>query len=440
MKDYDMKNTLLSKINDKTAVIGVIGLGYVGLPLAVEKAKAGYRVIGFDIQEHKIRKVNEGINYIGDIVPADLKNIVRSGRLKATGDYSFISEADCVAICVPTPLDEHFQPDISYIANSSKEIAKYLHRGMLIILESTTWPGTTEEVVKPILESTGLECGKDFYLAFSPERVDPGNKIFKTKNTPKVVGGVTPDCTEVAAALYENVLDSGIFRVSSPKTAEMEKILENTFRNVNIALVNEMAIICDKMGIDIWEVIEAAKTKPYGFMPFYPGAGAGGHCIGVDPFYLTWKTREFGYHTKLIETAGEINNYMPEFVLERTMRILNRFGKSLNGSEIMVLGAAYKQDIDDVRESPALKVMDLLVRHGARLKYNDPYVPGFTYKGRSYESAPLTAENLESADLVIITTMHSSYDYDFIEKHSKFIFDTKNAMKNVKNRAKIETL
>ncbi|HOA56208.1 MAG TPA: nucleotide sugar dehydrogenase [Clostridiales bacterium] len=440
MKDYDMKNTLLSKINDKTAVIGVIGLGYVGLPLAVEKAKAGYRVIGFDIQEHKVRKVNEGINYIGDIVPADLKNIVRSGRLKATGDYSFISEADCVAICVPTPLDEHFQPDISYIANSSKEIAKYLHKGMLVVLESTTYPGTTEEVVKPILESTGLECGKDFYLAFSPERVDPGNKIYKTKNTPKVVGGVTPDCTETAAALYSNVLDSEVFRASSPKVAEMEKILENTFRNVNIALVNEMAIICEKMGIDIWEVIEAAKTKPYGFMAFYPGPGVGGHCIAVDPFYLTWKVREFGYHTKLIETAGEINNYMPEFVLERTMKILNRFGKSLNGSEIMVLGAAYKQDIDDVRESPALKVMDLLVRHGARLKYNDPYVPGFTYKGRSYESAPLTAENLESADLVIITTMHSSYDYDFIEKHSKFIFDTKNAMKNVKNRAKIETL
>lgn len=440
MKDYDMKNTLLSKINDKTAVIGVIGLGYVGLPLAVEKAKAGYRVIGFDIQEHKIRKVNEGINYIGDIVPADLKNIVRSGRLKATGDYSFISEADCVAICVPTPLDEHFQPDISYIANSSKEIAKYLHKGMLVVLESTTYPGTTEEVVKPILESTGLECGRDFYLAFSPERVDPGNKIYKTKNTPKVVGGVTPDCTEVAAALYNNVLDSEVFRASSPKVAEMEKILENTFRNVNIALVNEMAIICEKMGIDIWEVIEAAKTKPYGFMAFYPGPGVGGHCIAVDPFYLTWKVREFGYHTKLIETAGEINNYMPEFVLERTMKILNRFGKSLNGSEIMVLGAAYKQDIDDVRESPALKVMDLLAKYGARLKYNDPYVPRITLRGKTYMSVPLTAENLESADLVIITTMHSSYDYDFIEKHSKFIFDTKNAMKNVKNRAKIETL
>jgi UDP-N-acetyl-D-glucosamine dehydrogenase len=435
-----MKRDLIRKITSRKAAVGIIGLGYVGLPLAVAIAKSGYMTTGIDIQPCKTEMVNRGESYINDVDSSELNEIVGNGKLEATFCFEPVSGLDCVIICVPTPLDEHFQPDISYIADASSETAKYLHRGMLIILESTTWPGTTEEVVKPILESTGLECGKDFYLAFSPERVDPGNKIYKTKNTPKVVGGVTPDCTEVAAALYENVLDSGIFRVSSPKTAEMEKILENTFRNVNIALVNEMAIICDKMGIDIWEVIEAAKTKPYGFMPFYPGAGAGGHCIGVDPFYLTWKTREFGYHTKLIETAGEINNYMPEFVLERTMRILNRFGKSLNGSEILILGAAYKQDINDTRESPALKVMDLLVRHGARLKYNDPYVPGFTFKGRSYKSVPLTAEALGDADLVIITTMHSCYDYDLIEKHSRFIFDTKNAMKNVKNRTKIETL
>ena len=434
-----MRN-LYKAINDKTAAVGVVGLGYVGLPLAVAIGKAGYETTGIDIQPRKVELVNEGRSYISDVDSSDLKDVVKSGALNAACSFESVRNLDCIIICVPTPLDDHFQPDISFIVDASAEIARHLHEGMLIILESTTWPGTTEEVVKPILESTGLECGKDFYLAFSPERVDPGNKIYKTKNTPKVVGGVTPDCTEVAAALYENVLDSGIFRVSSPKTAEMEKILENTFRNVNIALVNEMAIICDKMGIDIWEVIEAAKTKPYGFMPFYPGAGAGGHCIGVDPFYLTWKTREFGYHTKLIETAGEINNYMPEFVLERTMRILNRFGKSLNGSEILILGAAYKQDINDTRESPALKVMDLLVRHGARLKYNDPYVPGFTFKGRSYKSVPLTAEALGDADLVIITTMHSCYDYDLIEKHSRFIFDTKNAMKNVKNRTKIETL
>lgn len=435
-----MKATLLEKINNKSAVVGVIGLGYVGLPLAVEKAKAGYKVIGFDIQEQKVNMVNEGRNYIGDVVPGDLKSIVDKGRFKATNDYSFISDVDCIAICVPTPLDTYFQPDISYVVNSTKEIAKYLHKDMLVVLESTTYPGTTEEVVMPLLEETGLKCGSDFYLAFSPERVDPGNKLYKTKNTPKVVGGVTADCTEIAAVLYNNVLDSEVFRASSPKVAEMEKIHENTFRNVNIALANEMAIICEKMGINMWEVIEAAKTKPYGFMPFYPGPGVGGHCIAVDPFYLTWKAREYGYHTRLIETAGEINNYMPEFVLERTMKILNRYGKPLKGSKILVLGAAYKQDIDDVRESPALEVINHLAVHGANLKYNDPYVPQYRYKGIDYHSVELTNEVLNEADLVIITTMHSAYDYDFIQQNSVFVFDTKNAMKNVQNRMNIETL
>ena len=435
-----MKKALLDKINNKTAIVGVVGLGYVGLPLAVEKAKAGYRVIGFDIQEQKVKMINEGVNYIGDIIPGDLKSIVKSDKLKATNDYRFISDIDCIAICVPTPLDQYFQPDISYVVSSAREIAKYLHKGILVVLESTTYPGTTEEVVLPILESTGLKCGVDFYLAFSPERVDPGNKIYKTKNTPKVVGGVTPDCTDVASALYNNVLDSEVFKASSPKIAEMEKILENTFRNVNIALANEMALICDKMGIDIWEVIEAAKTKPYGFMPFYPGPGVGGHCIAVDPFYLTWKAREFGYHTRLIETAGEINNSMPEFVLERTMKILNRFGKPLNGSKIFVLGTAYKQDIDDVRESPALEVIDLLVSNGANLRYNDPYVPEFSFKGLTLKSTELEAETLDAADLIIITTMHSVYDYNFINEHGRLIFDTKNAMKDIVDRSKIETL
>jgi UDP-N-acetyl-D-glucosamine dehydrogenase len=435
-----VKDALLSKINNKSAAIGVVGLGYVGLPLAVEKAKAGYRVIGFDVQEQKVNMVNSGENYIGDVVPGDLKSIVEAGRLRATNDFSLISEADCVAICVPTPLDTYFQPDISYVVNSTRDIAKHLHRGMLVVLESTTYPGTTEEVVKPMLEESGLICGKDFYLAFSPERVDPGNKLYKTKNTPKVVGGVTPDCTEVAAALYGNVLDSEVFKVSSPKVAEMEKIHENTFRNVNIALANEMAIICDKMGIDMWEVIEAAKTKPYGFMPFYPGPGVGGHCIAVDPFYLTWKAREYGYHTRLIETAGEINNYMPEFVLERSMKILNRFGKPLKGSKILILGAAYKQDIDDVRESPALEVIDLLVKNGANVSYNDPYVGEFSFKGRTYRSKELSQAILKESDLVIITTMHSNYDYEFISKNAIFIFDTKNAMKNVKYKANIDTL
>lgn len=435
-----MNNTLNEKIGKKKAAIGVIGLGYVGLPLAVEIAKAGYRTIGYDVKTQKVEMVNESRNYIEDVDPSDLEHVVKSGRLRASSDFESISSLDCVIMCVPTPLDEYFQPDITYIINASEQISKYMHKDMLIILESTTYPGTTEDVVRPILEKSGLECGKDFYLVFSPERIDPGNKLYKTRNTPKVVGGVTPACTEIAALLYSNVLDSEILKVSSPKVAEMEKIHENTFRNVNIALANEMAIICDKMGIDVWEVIEAAKTKPYGFMPFYPGAGVGGHCIAVDPFYLTWKTREYGYHTKLIETAGEINNSMPEFVLDRTMKILNRFGKALNGSKVLVLGAAYKPDINDVRESPALKVIDLLVKNGAVLDYNDPYVQYFKYKGREYHSVTLNTEILQEADIVIITTAHSDYDYDFIQRNSKLIFDTKNAMKSTTDKTNIEKL
>ncbi len=435
-----MNNTLNEKIGKKKAAIGVIGLGYVGLPLAVEIAKAGYRTIGYDVKTQKVEMVNESRNYIEDVDPSDLEHVVKSGRLRASSDFESISSLDCVIMCVPTPLDEYFQPDITYIINASEQISKYMHKDMLIILESTTYPGTTEDVVRPILEKSGLECGKDFYLVFSPERIDPGNKLYKTRNTPKVVGGVTPACTEIAALLYSNVLDSEILKVSSPKVAEMEKIHENTFRNVNIALANEMAIICDKMGIDVWEVIEAAKTKPYGFMPFYPGAGVGGHCIAVDPFYLTWKTREYGYHTKLIETAGEINNSMPEFVLDRTMKILNRFGKALNGSKVLVLGAAYKPDINDVRESPALKVIDLLVKNGAVLDYNDPYVQYFKYKGREYHSVTLNTEILQEADIVIITTAHSDYDYDFIQRNSKLIFDTKNVMKSTTDKTNIEKL
>lgn len=432
--------SLSKAISNKTAAVGVIGLGYVGLPLAVEIAKSGYKTIGFDVQAAKVEMVNEARNYIDDIDPDDLRNAVADGKLRATCDFACINELDCVIMCVPTPLDEYFQPDITYIIKASEQISKYMHGDMLIILESTTYPGTTDDVVRPILEKSGLKCGKDFYLAFSPERIDPGNKVYKTRNTPKVVGGVTPACTDAAALLYDNVLDSEVLKVSSPKVAEMEKIHENTFRNVNIALANEMAIICDKMGIDVWEVIEAAKTKPYGFMPFYPGAGVGGHCIAVDPFYLTWKTREYGYHTKLIETAGEINNSMPEFVLDRTMKMLNRFGKALNGSKVLVLGAAYKPDINDVRESPALKVMDLLVKNGADLSYNDPYVGHFSYKGRDYHSVELDAEILNEADIVIITTAHTDYDYDFIQRNSKFIFDTKNAMKDVMDRTNIEKL
>jgi len=432
------KEMLLEKIQNKTAVIGVVGLGYVGLPLAVEKAKAGYKVIGFDIQQKRCDMVNEGHNYIGDVVDEELADLVKKGMIYATTDYSRIAEVDCVAICVPTPLDKYKQPDITYVVNSTESIAKYLHKGMLVVLESTTYPGTTEEVVKPILEKTGLKCGEDFYLAFSPERVDPGNKFFKTKNTPKVVGGVTKDCTEIAATLYRNVLEGEIFTVSSPAVAEMEKILENTFRNINVALVNEMAILCERMGIDVWEVIEAAKTKPYGFMAFYPGPGLGGHCIPIDPFYLTWKAREYDYHTRLIEISGEINDYMPEFVVEKASHILNDFKKPLNGSKVLLLGAAYKKDIDDLRESPTLKVIEHLEKRNAKVSYNDPYIPEFTHNGKHYVSVELTEETLKDTDIVIITTDHSKYDYEFIVKNAKVVFDTRNATKEVlENRDKI---
>lgn len=435
-----MKQALLHKIKTRQAILGVVGLGYVGLPLAVEKAKAGFATIGFDVQEQKVAMVNAGENYIGDIVPEDLVTMVNKGKLKATVDYSFIKAVDCVAICVPTPLDLYQQPDVSYVVNSAKEIAKYLHPGMLVVLESTTYPGTTEEVVKPILEESGLKVGKDFYLAFSPERVDPGNKFYNTKNTPKVVGGITPDCSEVAAVLYEHILEGAVHRVSSPAVAEMEKILENTFRNINIGLANEMAILCNKMGIDVWEVIDAAKTKPYGFMAFYPGPGVGGHCIPIDPFYLTWKAREYNYHTRLIETAGEINNYMPEFVLERSMKILNRFGKALKGAKVLLLGVAYKQDIDDVRQSPALDVIAQLEKYGADLSYHDPFVPQFAYKGKDYASVALTEQTVAAADLVILTTMHSGFNYEWIAQHAKMVFDTKNAFKEVSRRNNIEKL
>jgi UDP-N-acetyl-D-glucosamine dehydrogenase len=419
---------LLNKIESKQATVGVVGLGYVGLPLAVEKAKAGFKVIGFDVQEEKVKLVNEGVNYIGDVINEELSELVKAKRLTATTDYSFIKDVDAVAICVPTPLDIYQQPDTSYVENSASEIAKYLHKGMLVVLESTTYPGTTEEIVKPKLESTGLVCGEDFFLAYSPERVDPGNKQFKTKNTPKVVGGVTKKCTKVAAKLYSSVLESEVYEVSSPAVAEMEKIHENTFRHINIALANEMAILCNKMGIDVWEVIDAAATKPYGFMPFYPGPGLGGHCIPIDPFYLTWKAREYNYHTRLIELSGEINNSMPEFVVNRCMQILNEEKKPLNGSKVLVLGVAYKRDIDDVRESPILDILTLLSNAGAEWVVADPYVKTFKLNGQLVETCALTQEAVESADLVLIGTDHSDFDYDMVQKYAKVIFDTRNAI------------
>ncbi len=437
----NVKQELLRKIADKSAVVGIVGLGYVGLPLAVEMAEAGYKTIGFDVQAKKVDLVNAGHNYIGDIVGDKLKNMVETGFLRATSDFDFIRDVDAVAICVPTPLDKYQQPDISYVKGSTESVAEHVHPGMLVVLESTTYPGTTEELLKPILEKSGLVCGKDFYLAFSPERVDPGNKQYKTKNTPKVVGGITKDCTEIAAALYRNVLEGGVYEVSSPAVAEMEKLLENTYRNINIGLANEMAIICNRMGINVWEVIEAAKTKPYGFQAFYPGPGLGGHCIPLDPFYLTWKAREYDYHTRLIETSGEINTGMPEYVVDRVMKVLNRNKTAMNGAKVLVLGVAYKNDIDDYRESPALNVIDHLLEQGAETTYYDPYIPEYKHKGKVHTGAKgLTDDMIREADIVVICTAHECFDYDRIQKLAKEIFDTRNAMKNVQDRSNIELL
>lgn len=437
-----MKLKLLTKIEKTQINVGVIGLGYVGLPLAVEKAKAGFKTMGFDVQSQKVEMVNAGQNYIGDVVNEDLKKIVDSGMLKATTDFSFIRDVDFIAICVPTPLDNHQQPDISYVKSSSEEIAKYLKRETMVVLESTTYPGTTEELIKPILEKgSGLKCGEDFYLGFSPERVDPGNLIYKTKNTPKVVGAIGEDATEVIAAMYRAVLEGDVFTVSSPAIAEMEKILENTYRNVNIGLVNELAILCNKMGINLWEVIDAAKSKPYGFQAFYPGPGLGGHCIPLDPYYLSWKAREFGFHTSMIEASMMVNDRMPEYCVERTSKILNRFKKALNGAKLLVLGVAYKQDIDDYRESPAIRVIEELEKEGAEVVFFDSNVPEYRHNGKVVKGEPeLTAELLKSVDLVLITTAHTNVDYEFVQKHAKIIFDTKNVMKGFKNRENVEVL
>jgi len=429
------------KLLNKTATLGVVGLGYVGLPLAVEKAKAGFKTIGFDIQKSKVDMVNAGTNYIGDVVNEDLEEIVKSGLLSATMDFAQVASADCVAICVPTPLDAYQQPDITYVKASAESIVPYMHKDMLIVLESTTYPGTTEELLKPILEKSGLKCGVDFHLAFSPERVDPGNLIYKTKNTPKVVGGITPECTDVAAAMYEAILEAPIHRVSSPAVAEMEKILENTYRNVNIGLVNELAILSNKMGINFWEVVDAAKSKPYGFQAFYPGPGLGGHCIPLDPYYLSWKAREYGFHTSMIESSMMVNDRMPEYCAERSSKILNRFKKAMNGARILILGVAYKQDIDDYRESPAIRVIEELEKEGAEVVYYDPFVSEYHEHGVIKKGEPeLTTELIESADLVIVTTAHTNVDYDFVQEHAKAIFDTKNAMKQVETRENIELL
>mgnify|MGYP004462633323 FL=1 len=436
-----MKESLLNKIDNREITVGVVGLGYVGLPLAVEKAKAGFKTIGFDVQKAKVDLVNAGSNYIGDIVDDDLKHIVESGMLRATNDFSFVRDVDFIAICVPTPLDEHQQPDISYVRSSAEEIAKHMTKGTMVVLESTTYPGTTEELLKPILETSGLKCGEDFYLGFSPERVDPGNKQFKTKNTPKVVGAIGEDAREVIAAMYRAVLEGDVYEVSSPAIAEMEKILENTYRNINIGLANEMAILCNRMGIDYWEVVDAAKTKPYGFQAFYPGPGLGGHCIPLDPYYLSWKAREYGFHTSMIESSMMVNDRMPEYCVERSMAILNRHKKALNGSKVLVLGVAYKNDIDDYRESPAIRVIEKLKENGADTDFYDPWISEYKDKGQIFHGIEkIDAEIISSYDLIVITAAHTNIDYDMIQQNAAAIFDTRNAMKDIADRGNIEVL
>lgn len=437
-----MKKKIMQKIQNKEIRVGVVGLGYVGLPLAVEKAKAGFKTVGFDVQSEKVNLVNSGHNYIGDVIDDDLKELVNKGMLSATTDFSFIKDVDFVAICVPTPLDRHQQPDISCVRNSAIEVSKYLTKETMVVLESTTYPGTTEELLKPLLEKgSGLKCGVDFYLGFSPERVDPGNAIYKTKNTPKVVGAIGKDATEVIAAMYRAVLDGDVHEVSSPAIAEMEKILENTYRNINIGLINELSILCNKMNINLWEVVDAARTKPYGFQAFYPGPGLGGHCIPLDPYYLSWKAREYGFHTSMIEASMMINDKMPEYCVERAGKILNRFKKSLYGSKILVLGVAYKQDIDDYRESPALRVIEKLEEEGANVQYYDPYIPSYREKENIRKGIKkIDPDIIASYDMVIIAAAHTTIDYDMVQKYAKAVFDTKNVMKHIKNRENIEVL
>lgn len=437
-----MKEKLLKKIENREIKVGVVGLGYVGLPLAVEKARAGFKTIGFDVQDAKVAMVNEGKNYIGDIVDDDLKALVDDGLLSATTDFSFVKDVDFIAICVPTPLDKHQQPDISYVRLSAEQISKYMTRGTIVVLESTTYPGTTEELLKPILErGSGLKCGEDFYLGFSPERVDPGNKEFKTKNTPKVVGAIGKDATEVIASMYRAVLEGDVHEVSSPAIAEMEKILENTYRNINIGLANEMAMLCERMGINYWEVVEAASTKPYGFQAFYPGPGLGGHCIPLDPYYLSWKAREYGFHTSMIENSMIINDKMPDYCVERASKMLNKHGKALSTSKVLVMGVAYKADIDDYRESPAIDVINILKEMGADTDFYDPYIPEYKHNGtvtRGIDS--ISPEIVANYDLVMITANHSNVDYEMIQKNAKAVFDTKNSMKNITPRDNIEVL
>ena len=424
----------LDRATSKKARIGVIGLGYVGLPLAAEFAKEGFRVTGFEIDAKRVAALNAGRSYIQDVPTAEVRGLVRDGRLRATLDFDELKAMDAIDICVPTPLRKTKDPDVSYIVASVSEIATRLRRGQLVILESTTYPGTTDELVRPMLEESGMKVGKDFYLAFSPERIDPGNPKFHTRNIPKVVGGTTPDCTTAVSTLYSAIFDQ-VVPVASTQVAETVKLLENTFRSVNIGLVNEIALMCDKLNINVWEVIDAAATKPFGFMPFYPGPGLGGHCIPVDPFYLSWKARQSGFEARFIELAGQVNASMPYHIARRVGEALNARRRSVRGARVLLLGVAYKADIDDVRESPSLDIMEILEKEGARVTYCDPYVPILRHAGRKMRSAPFGAATLRKFDCVVIATAHKAFDYDLISKHAQSIVDCRNALKGRRKRA-----
>jgi UDP-N-acetyl-D-glucosamine dehydrogenase len=435
-----MRDELLSKIRDRRAVVGVVGLGYVGLPLAMEFAGAGFHVVGFDVSERVARDLMSGKSHIQDVLDETVAGHVASGRFEATTDEKQLRRCDAISIAVPTPLSKTRDPDMSYVNAATETVARNSHPGMVIVLESTTYPGTTREVLQPRLEQEGRRVGEDTFLAFSPERVDPGNPTWHTKNTPKVVGGITAACTEVAAALYAACIDT-VVPVASAEAAELVKLLENTFRAVNIGLVNEMAIVCDKLGVNVWEVIDAAATKPFGFMKFTPGPGIGGHCIPLDPHYLAWKMRTLNYKTRFIDLASEINSEMPEYVVRKVARALNEDERSVKGSRILVLGIAYKRDIDDMRESPALDVMRLLEARGAQVDYHDPFVASFREDGHSKAGVSLNREVLERADAVVIVTDHSAVDYQLVADHARLIVDTRNATSKLKrSRARIVAL
>ena len=424
---------LKEKAKTRTATIGIIGLGYVGLPLAVEMAEAGYSVIGFDISKRVVDIINSGASHVQDIPSSRLKGLVDRKKLSATTDLARMSEPDCLIIAVPTPLSKTRDPDVSYIVSATESVAKSLRAGQAIVLESTTYPGTTRELMLPALEKSGLTVGRDFFLAFSPERVDPGNPKYHTRNTPKVLGGITPACTGVVAALYAPAIDT-LVEVTSPEAAELVKLLENTFRSVNIGLVNEMAIVCDKLGVDVWEVINAAATKPFGFMKFTPGPGVGGHCIPLDPHYLAWKMRTLNYRTRFIELAGEINAEMPEFWVQKVVDALNDAAKSVRGSTVLVLGVAYKKDIDDIRESPALDIIRLLERMGAHVIYHDPFIAKFVEDGIEMQSTALTADNVRKADCVVLVTDHSNMDYAMVAKEAKALVDTRHVISKTESK------